>query len=154
MADFEIITGGCMCGAIRYEANGTPRNIAYCHCTDCRGYTGAPTIVWVAFETSKIKYLGDNPKIYESSPGVGWGFCDHCGSSLTWEANLSVFGGDDLQITEFTISSLDEPRNFVPDQHWYDDERISWFDVSDDLPRYQKLRFEGAKPIRYGPENP
>lgn len=146
------ITGGCMCGAVRYEANGKPRNIAYCHCSDCRGYTGAPTMVWVSFESSQVNYLKGSPKIYESSPGVGWGFCDYCGSSLIWQANLSVFGGSDVVITEFTISSLDKPDEYVPDQHWYDGERISWFDVADNLPRYQKLRFEDAEPTRFGPK--
>lgn len=152
MSGENVITGGCMCGAVRYEANGSPRNIAYCHCSDCRGYTGAPVMVWVAFETSQVKYFNGKPKVYESSPGVKWGSCDRCGSPLIWEANLSVFGGRDLTITEFTISSFDTPEEFAPDQHWYDGERIPWFDVADNLPRYQKLRFEGAEPTHCGPK--
>jgi len=109
-------------------------------------------MVWVAYESTQIRYIQGNPTVFESSPGVGWGFCGQCGSSLIWEANLSVFGGSDVTITEFTISSLDTPEKFVPDQHWNDGERIPWFDVADDLPRYQKLRFEGAVPTHNGPK--
>lgn len=153
MSEDSIITGGCMCGSVRYEATGSPSNVAYCHCSDCRGYTGAPVMVWVAFETTQVQYLQEKPKIYESSPGVRWGYCEQCGSSLIWEPNLSVFGGKDIVITEFTISSLDAPEKFIPDQHWYDGGRIPWFDVADNLPRYQKLRFKGAEPTHHGPKN-
>lgn len=145
------ITGGCRCGAVRYEVTGKPRNVAYCHCTDCRGYSGAPAMVWVAFKSEQVQFLRERPKTYESSPGVEWGFCSVCGTSLIWEASLAKFGGEDVKITEFTISSLDRPEDFIPDQHWYDGERIPWFDVADDLPRFHKLRFEGAQPTRRGP---
>lgn len=148
----KISTGGCACGAVRYEASGAPENVAYCHCSDCRKHTGAPTIVWVAFESQNVRYLKGKPRLFQSSPGVYWGFCEECGAPLIWEANLSVFGGEDVTITEFTISSLDAPENFVPDQHWYDGERIPWFDVSDNLPRFLKLRHGGVSPTHFGPE--
>ena len=48
MADDEKVTGGCMCGAIRYEATGKPIIVAYCHCTDCRGITGAPVVGYLS----------------------------------------------------------------------------------------------------------
>ena len=44
MASDEKVSGGCMCGAVRYEAIGIPVNVAYCHCIDCRGFTGAPVV--------------------------------------------------------------------------------------------------------------
>ena len=152
MSDNVIHEGGCKCGNVRYRANGLPSNVAYCHCTDCRGYTGAPTMVWVAFDSDQVSFLKEKPKVFESSPGVEWGFCDICGTPLTWEADLSLFGGDKKKIMEFTISSLDRPEDFVPDQHWQDAERIQWFDVADDLPRYHRRRHGGAKPTHYGPK--
>lgn len=147
MANDEIVTGGCMCGAIRYEATGKPINVAYCHCTDCRGYTGAPVVAWATFETKNVRFTKGERKIYESSPGKGWGFCDQCGTSLTWEGES--FGNI---VTEFHISSLDKPANFVPDRHWFDSERIPWFDVADDLPRYHIFDYGGNEPTHRGPK--
>jgi hypothetical protein len=83
-------TGGCMCGAVRYEAVGKPIIVGYCHCNSCRRHTGAPVVTVVIFEQDRVKFTKDDRKIYNSSPGVGRGFCDQCGSSLTWEGK---YGG-------------------------------------------------------------
>lgn len=146
MASDEKVKGGCICGAVRYEAIGKPENVTYCHCTDCRGITGAPVVAWVAFETQKVSFTKGERKIYESSPGIGWGFCDRCGTSLTWEGEF--FG---KIITEFHISTLDNAEDFVPDRHWYDCERLPWFDVADNLPRYHIFDDADKEPIRHGP---
>ena len=74
MSKDHSITGGCACGAVRYEAIGKPIDVAYCHCSDCRGFTGAPVVAWVAFESQKVSFLKGTRKIFESSPGIGWGF--------------------------------------------------------------------------------
>ena len=149
MASDEIVNGGCMCGAVRYEAIGKPVDVAYCHCSDCRGYTGAPVVTWVAFETQKVRFISGERKIFESSPGIGWGFCDLCGTSLTWEGNSFRYSG--TSITEFHISTLDKPEKYVPDRHWFEGERLPWFDVADNLPRYHKLDFDGKQPTHHGP---
>jgi adenylate cyclase len=121
--------------------------VAYCHCSDCRGYTGAPVVAWAAFETEKVCFIKGECKIHESSPGRSWGFCDQCGTSLTWEGES--FG---KIITEFHISTLDNPEKFVPDRHWYDCERIPWFDVADNLPRYHIFDYGDKEPTHHGPK--
>ncbi len=40
------LTGGCHCGAIRYEVEGEPLTHALCHCSDCRRHSGAPMVGW------------------------------------------------------------------------------------------------------------
>ena len=152
MASEEKISGGCMCGAVRYEVIGKPIIVAYCHCSDCRQQTGAPVVTWVAFKSQQVHFLNRERKIYESSPGIGWGFCDQCGSSLTWEGESMVFGKEKMSITELHISSLDTPEEFIPELHWFDGERIPWFDAVDNLPRYHKLSHNGAKPTHMGPK--
>jgi hypothetical protein len=69
-------TGGCMCGAVRYEAVGEPITVGHCHCPSCRRHTGAPVVTVVIFEQDRVKFTKGDRKIYNSSPGVGRSFCD------------------------------------------------------------------------------
>ena len=47
-------TGGCLCGAVRYEATGDPIVTGYCHCADCRRNSGAPVVTLVMFEAGQV----------------------------------------------------------------------------------------------------
>ncbi len=145
----KTTTGGCMCGAVRYEATGEPLVVAHCHCSSCRRHTGAPVVTFVAFEAHQVRYPKGKRKIYNSSPGVGRAFCGECGTPLTWEGKSLLFAGK--FITEFHISTLDDPLACVPDRHWFDSERIAWFDTTDNLPRYRELDGQGIEPDHNGP---
>ena len=130
------ITGGCLCGAVRYEVQGEPYKVSYCHCRSCRKATGAPVVVMVMFRDFQVRWPGSEPRRHESSPGVRRGFCATCGTPITWEG---VWDGG--PIFEVHVSTLDHPERFPPDRHAFVRERIRWFDVADDHPRY-----EGASP--------
>lgn len=145
MNDEPKVTGGCMCGVVRYEAEGPPLCVGHCHCVSCRRHTGAPIVTFVAFKAGKVRFTQGDRSIYNSSPDVGRGFCGQCGTPLTWEGNYRGH-----MIIEFHISTLDDPDAYVPDRHWHFGERISWFDVSDDLPRYRNTDV-GNEPYCYGP---
>ncbi len=140
------ITGGCMCGAVRYEADGESLKVGHCHCHSCLSHTGAPVVTFVVFEQDRVKFTKGNRKIYNSSPGVGRGFCDQCGTPLTWEGDAW-----DRSIIEVHISTLDNPNAFVPTVHWFHGERIDWFDVTDNLPRYAGDDEVEDRPYRHGP---
>ena len=101
MNDPNITTGGCWCGATRFEASGT--------------------------------FTQGDRKLFESSPDVNWGFCPECGTSLTWEGR---FWGK--MIVEFHVSTLDNPEEHKPRKHWYDSQRLPWFEVADDLSRFHR----------------
>jgi hypothetical protein len=140
------VTGGCMCGAVRYEVIGKPMEIGDCHCHSCRRHTGAPVVIFVMFEANNVRFVGRERSIYNSSPGVKRAFCSNCGTPLSWEGNH-----EGHEIIEFHISTFDKPDDFVPDRHWYHDERITWFDVADDLPRYRGAGMKDEEPYRHGP---
>ena len=147
MTDGErLITGGCMCGAVRYEARGEPLVVVHCHCESCRRHTGAPMVTLVSFERDKVRYTTGAPKIHNSSPGVGRAFCGACGTPLTWEG---VTGGK--AAIEFHIGTLDEPNALTPVRHVFHEERLDWFDTADALPRYRETTHDGSDAYLHGP---
>src|ERR1700746_212209 len=81
-SDDMAITGGCHCGAIRYEAEGEAITHALCHCTDCRRSAGAPMGGWTMDRLDSVKVTKGAPKIYESSEHGRRHFCPNCGSGL------------------------------------------------------------------------
>ena len=126
MVSDENLGGGCMCGAVRYEAAGEPLAIGHCHCHSCRRHSGAAVATLAIFQADKVRFSQSDRSIYNSSPGVGRGFCNQCGTPLTWEGNDNI---------SLHISTLDDPNILTPERHWYYEERISWFDTADELPR-------------------
>src|SRR5205085_9018245 len=61
------ITGGCHCGAIRYQVEGELIVHALCHCADCRRHAGAPVVGWAMYAEDALKVTKGTPKIYQSS---------------------------------------------------------------------------------------
>ena len=142
----KMMTGGCMCGSVRYETTGEPFAINYCHCESCRKHNGAAVVTLAGYHSDQVQFNGNKRKKYESSPGAFRAFCDNCGTPLTWEGD----GGDLGQIIEIHISTFDDPESMVPTSHAFEPERLSWFDVADDLPRYEGFS-ELSPLLHYGP---
>jgi hypothetical protein len=141
----EKMTGGCMCGAVRYEVIGEPFAVTYCHCLSCRKHNGGPVVALAGFKKEQLKFTKNERKIYESSPGVGRAFCENCGTPLTWEGD----GGELGQIFEMHISTFDNPDILIPTAHAFEPERIPWFEIADNLPRYQGFA-EDSPLLRHG----
>jgi hypothetical protein len=132
------ITGGCMCGAVRYEASGDPLSVIFCHCESCRKHTGAPVVTLAGFKKDQVRYTAGERATYESSPGVLRGFCSRCGTPLTWEGD-----GDELgPLVEIHVGTTDNATKLAPQLHVHFAERIPWFEVSDNLPRYHEWEEE------------
>ncbi len=139
-------TGGCMCGAVRYETAGGPSRVLHCHCHSCRHHTGAPMATLAVFEAGQVRFSGEPRKPYASAAGVERAFCGNCGTSLTWETVLGAEGA----VCAVHISTFDDPETLKPDGHSFYPERITWFDAADDLPRHAGF-VAGSVPMQYGP---
>ncbi len=146
MTDKNSMCGGCMCGAVRYEAIGDNHGVTHCHCHSCRKHNGGPVVTLAGYKNEQVSFSGDQRKIYESSPGVGRAFCGNCGTPLTWEGE----SGDLGYFFEFHLSTFDEPEKLIPTSHAFEPERISWFDIADDLPRYEGFS-EDSPILHHGP---
>lgn len=147
----QKVTGGCMCGAVRYVAPA-PHSVIYCHCRDCRRHTGAPVVSFVGYPGSEIKWSGDARQIYKSSAKVGRGFCGKCGTPLTWEEAGEepgeAPGGGEIEIY---IGTTDNPDDHAPTLHIWHHERIKWLETTDRLPRYHRWAHDGSEPYLHGP---
>ena len=140
------VTGGCLCGAVRFTYTGAPNWIVHCHCESCRRATASPMTTFVSVPCAAITFTG-TPKYFASSPGVKRGFCGTCGSPLTYE-------NDDLPDEVHVYAAvLDEPARaaVAPSRHVFVDAQLPWFEVHDALPRYGGTSGRGAKPIGKGP---
>ncbi len=126
-------TGGCHCGAIRYEADGAPLHHALCHCTDCRRCAGAPMVGWTMFKAQAVRVTKGTPKVYQSSENGRRFFCGECGTGLFYENAVVLPGIIDIQ-----SATYDDP-NAVPAQvHIQTAERIAWMEHVHELPAFDR----------------
>lgn len=127
----EAISGGCLCGAIRYQANKPPYDAHYCHCRTCQLASGAPAIAGAFVARDALEFKKGEPKLYRSSPVVERGFCGDCGTYLLYRPLIAEWS--DWVI--ITIASLDHPEDLSPKRHYGIESQIAWFTTDDDFPR-------------------
>ena len=76
------VTGGCLCGAVRYESSMPPVTGGYCHCRMCQKGSGGLFSAWVEFRPEGFRFTKGEPKLYRSSEWLQRGVCSTCGSPL------------------------------------------------------------------------
>jgi hypothetical protein len=146
MADAEVTTGRCLCGAIRYEFRGAPEWVVHCHCDSCRRQVSSPLATFVCVLKANFRFTAGAPKAYTSSPGVSRSFCPSCGSPIAYEAAERLPG--EIHLFHGTLDELDR---LTPTAHVHAGEQVAWFEVHDDLPRYAKGG-RGTSPTHHGPQ--
>jgi hypothetical protein len=121
------ITGGCLCGAVRYEVSGKLRNIIACHCVQCRRTSGhfvaATACRKVHFRLVQQKGL----RWYSAVPGHRRGFCQVCGSSLFFEE----VAGERMSIA---AGSLDAPQGLTIAAHIFTSEAGDYYAIDPQIP--------------------
>jgi len=127
----DMFHGACFCGALRYEASGAPTHRGNCHCSMCRGTTGAPFVAWFTVPRAGFRYTQGKATRFHSSARVTRGFCPHCGTQLTFEEEG---GADDIDVT---VCSLDDPERLPPRKHICASSKRSWVKLADGLPEYR-----------------
>ncbi|HEY5006352.1 MAG TPA: GFA family protein [Caulobacteraceae bacterium] len=119
----ETITGGCLCGAIRYEAASEPIYAGYCYCGDCRKASGSGFAPFMGFAASAVRFSGE-PRVFTCKAANGGdsdrNFCTICGGL--------VFGGVIGQVEQHTIyaGTLDDPSRFHPTMAIFNRDRPDW----------------------------
>jgi hypothetical protein len=122
----ERYEGRCLCGAVRFVAEGRPKGVYWCHCDSCRRHSGAPVSVFVAFERSAYTVTTGEITRFESTPGrTTRGFCARCGSTLTCEV-VSL-----PNETHFHLGAFDDAARLQPTRHVFANERLPWLHLGD-----------------------
>ena len=126
--------GSCRCGLILADSDREPFWTSYCHCRDCRKQTGAPVMAFVGFKDGDLTWYGE-PSTWRSG-GVARSFCGHCGSQIGYR--------DDKLPGEIYLSLgfMDHPEAYPPTVHAFENRRLPFLHLADDLPRYDGFSIE------------
>ena len=74
----EPLTGGCLCGGVRYAIAGPPNRVVHCHCTMCRRASGGTVVTWAIVPAEAFRITAGRPAEYRSSPQATRRFCPSC----------------------------------------------------------------------------
>jgi hypothetical protein len=129
------VTGGCACGAVRYECSADPTMAANCYCRDCQHSTGTAMASVLLVPKAALKLTGEL-KQYEvtgdSGNKVSRGFCPNCGSPI-----LSLLPAM-VDFVALKAGSLDDPAQFKPIMQVFMKSAPPWAPVRDDLPKFDE----------------
>ncbi|MGW8186500.1 MAG: GFA family protein [Desulfobacterales bacterium] len=138
-------TGGCLCGAVRYEVVGELMPVINCHCSKCRrfhGHVGAYTATYrqhlVLVETSGLQWYRS---VQDETPAVYRGFCRTCGSSLFWDPR-------EKPTISIAAGSIDPPTRLATERHVWLSQKADYYSLTDGLPCHDQGfgRADSSKP--------
>ena len=131
-----MIAGGCLCGCVRYEAQGDALFGVLCHCRDCQRTSGTGHVPVMGVLKSTFRVTGET-----NSYGALGGsqkqairhFCPNCGSLL--------FGTPEIapDIVTIYVGSLDDPSAFNPQYVQFTRDRPDWDKMDAHLPEYETV---------------
>ena len=125
-------TGGCLCGAVRYEVRGSLRPIIACHCTQCRRTSGHFVAATATAPENLVMVEDKGLRWHQSSSFARRGFCHTCGSSLFWERTAGEGMGERISIMAGT---LDSATGLEIETHIYVEDAGDYYQISDGLPQ-------------------
>ena len=130
-------TGGCLCGAVKYEILGPLRPVVYCHCNQCRRTSGHFVAATATLKENLALISDECLAWYQSSASARRGFCRRCGSSLFWSpasnSYISIMAG-----------TLDQPTGIEAAEHIYVEFKADYYDLKDGLPQSQRWFDDGV----------
>ena len=127
MSDTPLtLTGGCLCGAVRYTVTTDSDEGYYCHCRMCQLAFGNTRVAFLNVLQRNLSWQGE-PKQYASSKLARRGFCGDCGTPLS-------FAYVDSERMDLSVGSLDDPAALRPVSHCAIESRVERWHADDGLP--------------------
>lgn len=130
--DQQRLTGGCRCGAVRFETD-PPVQAAICHCEDCRRSSGAPLMGWAGVDAKTFQVVKGEPRAWSSNGFASRHFCPECGTGLYYKNEALIPGIVDVQ-----IAALDDAPSVSPEIQVQVAERLPWVVSLDALPAFNR----------------
>ena len=130
------MTGGCLCGGVRYEVTEPFLSASYCHCTRCQRRTGTAASAQARTAPGALRILQGADLVREwVPPDEGWPkcFCSACGSAL-WSRSR-----DDPSVFSVRLGTVDGDPGIRPEYRQFVAYAARWEEIPDDgLPRHDE----------------
>jgi hypothetical protein len=124
----EGMSGGCQCGAVRYQVANEIGDFGWCHCRMCQKAFGGPGAALLKVPRANLRWTRGKPSEFRSSAVVARGFCSGCGTPLYMVEDRDPH-------YELAAATLDQPARLPPVSHQNDPgSRLPWFDGYSALP--------------------
>lgn len=135
------LTGGCLCGGVRFEITQPLVSASYCHCTRCQRRTGTASSAQARIVPGSLRITSGEELVraFEPPDGFAKEFCSRCGSAL-WSRN-----NENPDALGVRLGVLDEDPGIRPSVRQFVGNAAPWESVPDDgLPRYPEARPKGT----------
>ncbi len=130
------LTGSCLCGAVKYEANAEPVFSGHCHCTDCQKESGTGHATVVAVPDAAVKVTGPTStftKTASSNQPNERTFCSNCGSTVF--SRPKALAG----MTLLRAGTLDDPSQITPGMSVYAKRAHAWDPPNANIPKFAEM---------------
>ena len=116
------MTGGCLCGAVRFAAVPKETDFGICHCSMCRRWSAGP---FFALECGDTLEIEDDSKlgVYRSSEWAERAFCKVCGTPLFYRLI-------DRDFYAVSVEAFDDRGGFSMNSQIFIDERPNYYDFA------------------------
>jgi hypothetical protein len=132
-----MLTGGCMCGGVRFELTEAPVSAVYCHCTRCQRRTGTAASISAMVAPGSLTILQGEELLRSWTPPEGFAkvFCSACGSQLWAQSTV------DPEVKAVRFGVFDGDPGVRPSCHQFVAYAAAWEPIPDDgLPRFPERR--------------
>lgn len=129
----RMLSGSCLCGAVRYRVAGPVGPTSHCHCSMCRKAHGAAFATYARVARADFHFSAgaEDVRSYESSAGVTRTFCGRCG------ANLQFIEDAEPGHLELALGTLDGDPGVRPRAHIFVASKAPWYEITDALTRFE-----------------
>ncbi|MBJ19034.1 MAG: GFA family protein [bacterium] len=133
--DAKLLMGSCLCGGVRYRAEGPLTLVTRCHCLQCRKQSGAEFATNASLENDRFELLEGEALLrdFESSPGEKRIFCGQCGSSILKRSAASP------DFVRLRLGCLDSDFDQKIQIRIFTESRLAISEFSDDIPSFETL---------------